>query len=130
MARKQDEVPAPTMRGPRVARLYKLLNMLSDAPRTRTMLLKRLKVNLRAFYRDLHSLRDLGIEIDSTEESYALKTPLTRSLQLLPFPDPNLSFEDMLTLAEGRGEASRKVRARIASVTGTEWTSRNGNGTH
>ena len=129
MARKQDPAPA-TMSAPRVARLYKLLTLLSDAPRTRTMLLKRLKVNLRAYYRDLHTLRELGIDIASTDESYSLKTPLAESLQKLPFPDPLLSFEEMLTLAELRGEVPRKLRARISSVTGSEWASRNGNGTH
>ena len=124
MARKQDA--APTMSGPRVARLYKLLNFLTTAPRTRAFLLKRLKINLRAFYRDLHTLRDLEIVIASTDESYALKTPLSDALRCLPFPDPLLSFEEMLTLAEGRGEVPRKLRARISSVTGTEWASRNG----
>ncbi len=124
MARKQDA--APTMSGPRVARLYKLLNLLSAAPRTRGFLLKRLKVNLRAFYRDLHTLRDLKIVIASTDESYALKTPLADALRCLPFPNPLLNFEEMLTLAEGRGEVSRKLRARISSVTGSEWASRNG----
>lgn len=128
MARKQD--PAPTMSGPRAARLYKLLHLLSEAPRTRTHLLKKLKVNLRAYYRDLHTLRDLGIDIASTDESYALKSPLADALQKLPFPDPLLSFEDMLTLAELRGEVPRKLRARISSVTGSEWASRNGSGAH
>ncbi len=124
MARKQDA--APTMSGPRVARLYKLLNLLTVAPRTRSFLLKRLKLTLRAFYRDLHTLRDLEIVIDSTDDSYTLKTPLADALRSLPFPDPLLSFEEMLTLAEGRGEVPRKLRARISSVTGTEWASRNG----
>jgi len=126
MARKPDA--APTMSGPRVARLYKLLNLLAAAPRTRVFLLKRLKVNLRAFYRDLHTLRDLAIDIASVDESYTLKTPLADALKCLPFPDPQLSFEEMLTLAEGRGEVSRKLRSRISSVTGTEWSSRNGAG--
>ena len=124
MARKQDA--APTMSGPRVARLYRLLNLLTVAPRTRGFLLKRLKINLRAFYRDLHTLRDLEIDITSTDESYTLKTPLADALRSLPFPDPLLSFEEMLTLAEGRGEVPRKLRARISSVTGIEWASRNG----
>lgn len=130
MARKQEAPAAPSIRGPRVTRLYKLLNLLADAPRTRTLLLRRLKVHERAFYRDLHTLRDLGIVIESTEESYALKSPLAQALQRLPFPDPMLSFEEMLSLAEGRSEACKKLRLRISNVTGTEWASRNGQSHH
>ena len=128
MARKRDAAPAVS--GPRVARLYKLISLLSVAPRTRGVLLKRLKMNLRGFYRDLHTLRGLGVVIASTDESYALQGSLAEALRCLPFPDPLLSFEEMLTLAEGRGEVPRKLRARISTVTGSEWASRNGNGSN
>lgn len=118
MARKQ---PAPpTLTAPRLARLYKLLTLLSESATLRTALLKRLKVNLRVFYRDLSILRSLGIPITSAEESYSLPVSLSDAFQRLPFPDPGLSFDDMLTLSEGRSDAHRKLRTRISSITGRE----------
>lgn len=114
MGRKKPPVAPTGLTGPRAARLYRLLTLLGGVPQTRRLLLSRLRLDVRGFYRDLEALRGLGIEVHSGEDNkYALAGELDDALALLPFPDPGLSIRDVLQLADGTTAAHRKLRQRI-----------------
>ena len=72
----------------RAARLCKLLKLLSAAPKTRESLTARLKVNSRAFFRDLKYLRTRGIMLTNQKEQYRLDEPVEDARAKLPCPDP------------------------------------------
>ena len=111
--------PPAAVTAARAARLYRLLALVDAAPRVRSVLLKRLKVDLRGFYRDLELLRSLGVAVTADGDRYTLATPLDDALSRLPFPDPGLSLRDALQLAQGgRSDAHRKLRSRIDSFIG------------
>src|SRR5262249_33760292 len=59
----------------RAVRLYRLLHILRKNPQTRKALLHRLRVDMRAFYRDLDALREAGIEVVLDGRHYRLTTP-------------------------------------------------------
>ncbi|HUR55235.1 MAG TPA: hypothetical protein VMZ71_13965 [Gemmataceae bacterium] len=117
MGRKAVEAAAQVSLTPsRAARLYKLLTLLGDGPQTRTSLLRKLKLDVRGFYRDLEVLRGFEIDVTSTDENkYALSVGLDDALARLPFPDPGLNLRDALQLANGTTTAHRKLRQRINS---------------
>jgi predicted DNA-binding transcriptional regulator YafY len=107
--------PAPAgLTAARAARLYKLLTLLGTGPQTRRFLLTRLKLDIRGFYRDLASLRRLGIEVAAGPgNKYLLAGELDAALARLPFPDPGLNVRDALLLADGPTAAHRKLRQRV-----------------
>ncbi|MBX9584598.1 MAG: hypothetical protein K2X87_30215 [Gemmataceae bacterium] len=107
--------PAPAgLTTARAARLYKLLTLLGTGPQSRRLLLTRLKLDVRGFYRDLESLRGLGIEVSAgPDNKYLLAGELDAALARLPFPDPGLNVRDALLLANGPTAAHRKLRQRV-----------------
>ncbi|HEY2783932.1 MAG TPA: hypothetical protein VGJ05_03070 [Fimbriiglobus sp.] len=115
---KKPADDAAVLTSQRAARLYRLLSLLGDGAQSRSGLLKRLKLDLRGFYRDLEFLRSLGVEYSSANHRYALASDLDAALARLPFPDPGLSLKDAVQLAKGTTEAHRKLRRRIESITG------------
>ncbi len=117
--RKPAAKPAPPAITPgRAARLYQLLTLTAATPRTRAALLKKLKVDLRGFYRDVGFLRELAITLTCDGDRYKLDDDLDAALDRLPFPDPGLSLRDAIQLAEGRTAAHRKLKARIGTFIG------------
>ena len=108
----------PAITPGRAARLYHLLTLTAASPRTRASLLKKLKVDLRGFYRDLGFLRELAICLPCDGDRYRLDGVLDEALDRLPFPDPGLSLRDAIQLAEGRTAAHRKLKARVSSFIG------------
>jgi hypothetical protein len=109
---------ASTLTSARATRLYKLLSLLEGSTRARATLLKKLKVDLRGFYRDVEVLRELGIKIEVEGDRYTLGTTLNEALALLPFPDPGLSFADVLNLSQdGTSTVQKKLRSRLTAVT-------------
>lgn len=118
MGRKRVEA-APvvvSLTPPRAARLYRLLTLLGDGPQTRTSLVRRLKLDVRGFYRDLEALRGFLIEVTATDgNKYALAGELDDALSRLPFPDPGLNVRDALQLANGTTTAHRKLRQKLNS---------------
>jgi predicted DNA-binding transcriptional regulator YafY len=123
MARSTPHEPTHAVTAARAARLYRLLSLVADAARTRPVLLRKLKVDLRGFYRDLELLRSLGVNIAAEGDRYHLVGTLADALEKLPFPDPGLSLREALLLSQGRTDAHRKLRSRINSFIGA-------NGTH
>lgn len=114
MARKRA-APAPRALTPaRAARLYRLLTLLGAGPQPRPILLRKLKLDVRGFYRDLEALRRYGIGISPDEHTrYVLAGEVNDALALLPFPDPGLSVRDALQLATGTTPAHRRLRQRV-----------------
>lgn len=104
----------------RAGRLYKLLVQIRSTAKPRPALVKKLNVTVRGFYRDLELLRRLGVNVQTSGDSYQLGDPLGDALARLPFPDPGLSLRDALQLARGRTDAHRKLRARVAQVVGSK----------
>jgi predicted DNA-binding transcriptional regulator YafY len=116
MARKKP-TPAPVLlTTQRAARLYKLLSLLGESSLTRRILLTRLKIDVRGFYRDLEALRAFRIEIGMGDDNrYSLPISLDEALSRLPFPDPGLSVRDVLQLCNGTSAAHRKLRHSVNS---------------
>ena len=116
MGRKKVDAPAVTLTSPRAARLYRLLTLLGSGPQTRASLLRRLKIDVRGFYRDVEVLRTLGITVTAGDDAkYALAGELDGALAKLPFPDPGLNVRDALQLANGSTSAHRKLKQRVNS---------------
>jgi predicted DNA-binding transcriptional regulator YafY len=117
MGRKKVDAAAVSLTSLRAARLYRLLTLLGPGPQTRSLLLRRLKLDVRGFYRDIEALRALGIEVAAAgdEAKYALAGDLDAALAKLPFPDPGLNVRDALQLANGSTAAHRKLKQRINS---------------
>ena len=112
---RKPPTPAPvTLTSQRAARLYKLLALLGDGPQTRRILLSRLKIDVRGFYRDLEALRGHRIEIGlGPDNRYTLPLKLDDALARLPYPDPGLSVRDVLQLCNGSTAAHRKLKQSV-----------------
>jgi predicted DNA-binding transcriptional regulator YafY len=116
MARKKAGPPPAALTALRAARLYKLLTLLGDGPQTRRLLLSRLKLDVRGFYRDLETLRRFGIAVGAgLDTRYVLTGSVDDALAKLPFPDPGLNVRDALQLANGTSPAHRKLRQRVTA---------------
>ena len=62
MARKRAKpLESKPVTADRAARLYRLLQLLSRGPQPRATLIRRLRLNIRGFYRDLDLLRKAGV---------------------------------------------------------------------
>ena len=119
MGRKKVEAASVILTAQRAARLYRLLTLLGDGPLTRLQITRRLKIDVRGFYRDLESLRGLGIAVETGDDNrYSLAGGLDDALARLPFPDPGLNFRDVQQLAKGETAAHRKLKQRINSFLG------------
>jgi hypothetical protein len=128
MGRKKVEAASLTLTAQRAARFYRLLTLLGDGPQTRQQLLRRLKIDVRGFYRDLETLKQLGIEVSTGDDNrYSLLGDLDDAMARLPFPDPGLNFRDVQQLAKGDTAAHRKLKQRINSILGTSSKSSNPN---
>jgi hypothetical protein len=101
----------------RFRRLYRLLTLLGESPRTRALLIRRLRTDVRGFYRDLELLREHDIIVRLQEQRYHVAGELQASLERLPFPDPHLTYGEMQQLAKGRTAVHQKVRERLEEMT-------------
>jgi predicted DNA-binding transcriptional regulator YafY len=119
MAKKRGTGPLPS-RGSvsleRVVRLYRLLELLGANPQSRETLRKRLRLDVRGFYRDLEFLRECGIHISSINHHYSLEDDWRSALVHLPFPDPGLTLGEAQQLARGRSAVHRKLKVQIAQI--------------
>ena len=114
--------PDPAVTRQRAGRLYRLLSLTAESARTRNMLLTRLRVDVRGFYRDLELLRGRGIDVALDGDKYRLQGDLDAALARLPFPDPGLSLRDALTLCRGTTDAHKKLRKKLDSFLGPNGT--------
>jgi predicted DNA-binding transcriptional regulator YafY len=100
----------------RAARLYRLVLLLAEEPTARDVLLARLAIGLRTFYRELDLLRRCAIEVRRTGKTYQLAATVAEAEVRLPFPDPQLSFAEMAELSRHPGEAARRLAAILQGV--------------
>ncbi len=103
----------------RAARLYRLLHILAKSPQSRDALKKRLRLDVRGFYRDLELLRSVGITVPMQQGRYALDEEVEEAITRLPFPDLRLTLGEARQLASGRHLAHRKLREQLARITGS-----------
>jgi len=121
MARKRTTTSKAlprTVTADRAARLYRLLKLLDAAPQSRDRLIRRLKFDVRGFYRDLELLRAAGIELPLVNGRYTLQETVHDVYVRLPFPDPGLTLGEAQQLARGRTAAHRKLKAQIQQIVG------------
>lgn len=118
MATKSDdpEEPGQQLTAERAGRLYRLVKLLAGGNCSRHHLTKRLRVGTRTCYRDIDVLRECGVRVDTVAGGYALGESMDAALFKVPFPDPNLSFGDMLTLMRGRSASHRRLQRVVASI--------------
>ena len=100
----------------RFARLVRLIHLLADKPLTRQVLTRRLKMDVRGFYRDLGLVRAAGVAIELADGHYHLSDKAGTALGLLPFPDPHLTLAEALLLGKGRTPAHKKLRELIEHI--------------
>jgi predicted DNA-binding transcriptional regulator YafY len=93
----------------RASRLYRLVTMLEAEPTSREVLLERLAIGLRTFYRELDLLKKCGIKVRREGKAYVLRSTMAEAEARLPFPDPQLSFAEMAELAGHPGDAARRL---------------------
>jgi DNA-binding transcriptional ArsR family regulator len=97
----------------RFARLHLLLTLLAKTPQTREVLARKLKLDVRGFYRDLEVLRQAGLTVILEEGRYRLSESLADARNHLPFPDPLLTLGEVSQLAKGRTPAHRRLKALL-----------------
>ena len=100
----------------RASRLYGLVRFLEGGPRSRDEILKSLGVGLRTFYRELDLLRRCGLRVRHLERQYELAGDVDKPEGRLPFPDPQLSFAEVVELAACDCDAGRRLAAMLASI--------------
>ena len=119
MAKKRTKRPSPESRAvtaERAARLYHLLKLVGARPQTRAVLIRRLRLDIRGFYRDLELLRVSGIELPLTNRRYSLEEDATAAIARLPFPDPHLTLGEAIRLSKGRTLAHRKLKGQVDQI--------------
>ena len=114
---KRSRSQAHSVTAARVARLYRFVRLLAAGPVARPVLLKRLALNQRGFYRDVELLRAAGIRVVPRDGRYALALTFAAAVDLLPFPDPRLTLGEAQRLAKGSTAAHRSLRARVGQIT-------------
>jgi len=80
------------------------------------MLLRWLRLDIRAFYRDLTLLRSAGIHISLDKGRYVLTEPIDMVLPRLPFPDPRLTLGEVQELARGKGAGARRLAGQLEKL--------------
>ncbi len=93
-----------------------MVQLLSGGPQTREGLARRLKLDVRGFYRDLDLLRSSGVAVTLEAGRYSLDQDAADALARLPFPDPHLTLGAARALAKGRSSAHRALAETIARV--------------
>jgi predicted DNA-binding transcriptional regulator YafY len=115
--RKPPAKPAPvaaSVTPERFLRLYRMVRLLTGGPQTRESLARRLRMDVRGFYRDLELLRSAGMSVTLEMGRYTLEQDADDALALLPFPDPRLTLGAARTLAKGRSATHRALAETIA----------------
>lgn len=119
MAKKPPKRSSPASKAvsaERVARLYRLLKVVSASSQTRSTLMQRLRLDIRGFYRDLELLRAAGIELSLVNRRYSLEQDIEKALARLPFPDPHLTLGEAIQLAKGRTTSHRKLKEQVGLI--------------
>lgn len=116
MAKKSLPPTSVAVTADRARRLVRLLTLLGGGPQSRATLVRRLKLGVRGFYRDLEVLRAVNIAVELVKGKYLLSEDMTEAIERLPFPDPGLSLGEARLLAKGRSPAHRKMRDLLQEI--------------
>jgi hypothetical protein len=116
MAKKRSTSESKAVTAERAARLYKLLRLLASGPQKRDTLIKRLRLDVRGFYRDLEVLHAADITVTLINHRYTLEENAGEAIARLPFPDPHLTLGEVQQLAKGRSKAHRKLQEQIKAI--------------
>lgn len=100
----------------RFARLHLLLTLLAKTPQKREVLAHKLKLDVRGFYRDLEVLRLAGVPVVLQDSRYLLTENIAAARNRLPFPDPMLTFGEVMQLAKGRTAAHRRLQELLELI--------------
>jgi hypothetical protein len=109
--------PAVKITMGRAARLRRFVALLAQRPRGRDEILREIGIGLRTFYRELVLVKKCGIKVLIRDRAYTIPAPAESAEGLLPFPDPQLSFAEMLELSRGPGRAAERLAGMLARVT-------------
>ena len=101
----------------RAGRLYNLIAALAEGAQSRASLMRRLRSGVRTFYRDVDLLRSVGVDLRTEADGYSLHSSIEDALACVPFPDPELTFGDVMTLMRGRSQAHRKLKHLFQQTT-------------
>lgn len=119
MAKRKSARPSTETRAvtaERAARLHNLLRLMDKGPQSRQTLSRKLKLDVRGFYRDLELLRASGILLPMSDGQYILEEKADAAIARLPFPDPHLTLGEAAQLAKGRSEAHKKIRSLLQQI--------------
>lgn len=116
MAAKRSDPGPVAVTAERAQRLYRLLKLLGEGPKTRATLIRKLRLAERGFYRDLEILRDVGIQTKLEKGKYLLADDLDDAIERLPFPDPGINLGEARRLSRGRHAVHRKIKSLIDSI--------------
>lgn len=100
----------------RASRLHRLVTILVAGSTSRDVLLERLAIGLRTYYRELDLLKRCGIKVRRSGKDYHLTSTVAEAEERLPFPDPQLSFAEMAELAAHPGPASKRLAEILRGV--------------
>lgn len=100
----------------RFIRLYRMVKLMAGSAQTRDSLARRLRLDVRGFYRDLDLLRSSGVSIKLASGRYMLEQDTEDALASLPFPDPRLTLGAAKMLAKGRSAVHRTLADTIARI--------------
>src|SRR5881398_2142498 len=115
--RQRSRARSQSVTAARVARLYRFMRLLAVGPVSRTVLLRRLGLNQRGFYRDVELLRAAGIRVVPRNGRYVLQPGFDAAVDLMPFPDPQVTLGEAQRLAKGGTAAHRSLRERVRQIT-------------
>src|SRR5262249_43497664 len=119
MSKKRSTVSAASGKAVSVERascLYELVEFLASGPKTRNVLLQRLHIDIRTFYRDLEVLRECRIAVNLSSKKYVLKESVHEAVTRLPFPDPNLTLGEAIQLSKGKSPVHRKLAKLLKQI--------------
>ena len=118
MAKKKSSAPdaAGSVTLDRALRLYRLVQALGKGPQPRTALLRRLRLGVRGFYRDLEVLRAVSVDVELGRGKYTLREDPTGALAKLPLPDPMLTMGEARLLSKGKTKAHQKIRQLLSQI--------------
>lgn len=100
----------------RARRLHLMLTLLAARPQMRESLIKRLRLDVRGFYRDLELLRESGIKVEMNARRYLLSQEFKSAIDMLPFPDPHLNLGEAKLLQKGSTKAHQKLRKQLQHI--------------
>ena len=102
----------------RAHRLFRLVKLLGKSPLTRDAAAKKLRVDIRSFYRDLTIIRRIGLTVTLKDGKYRLIDPVIEAAERLPFPDACLTIGEARFLARGRNPVQRKIKSILDRIEG------------